>query len=135
MNERGINSFEEFLLVYLVAGFLIGGLWVVLEADIVLSSASGTAERRARRRRICRLLAPLGVVHVGFALLAADAARRDADDIADASTDGRRRRAAAEAATFLFAGMVVLLAASSPHLPMLHDAPGASTLAELIPWG
>jgi hypothetical protein len=133
MNEGGINSFEEFLLFYLFAGFIISLLWTILEADVALGPVSEIAERRSRRLRITRVLAPLGVVHVAFALLAADAARRDADDVA-APTDRARGRAVREATAFVLAGIVVLLAAASPHLPILQDAPGASALAEALPW-
>jgi hypothetical protein len=134
MNERGINSFEEFLLFYVFAGFIVVLLWAVLEADIVLGPVRETAERRARRLRISRVLAPLGVVHVGFALVAADAARSDPDDAADEPATRRRRRAAAEASAFLAVGIVVLLVASSAHLPLLQDVPGARILGEVIPW-
>jgi hypothetical protein len=134
MTERGINSFDEFLLVYLFSGFIIGLLWAMLEADVAQGPVSGLAERRARRLQTSRLLAPLGIAHVGFALLAADAARRDPDDAANEPADGRRRRAAAEATAFLVVGVALLVAVSSTHLPMLHFAPGASALAEVIPW-
>jgi hypothetical protein len=134
MNERGINSFEEFLLAYLFAGFIVSLLWAILEAGVVLGPVDGTADRRTARRRISRMLAPLGIVHVGFALLAADAARPDPDDSANALTDRHRGRAATEAKAFLAAGIVVLLAISSPHLPMLDDLPGASALVEALPW-
>lgn len=134
MNERGINSFDEFLLFYVFAGFIALLVWAVLEADIVLGPVSQSARGRTRRLRLSRLLAPLGVVHVGFALLAADAARHDPDDILDAPAEARRRRAAREARAFLVVGLVVLLAVSSSHVPMLLDAPGASALADAIPW-
>ena len=134
MNERGINSFEEFLLFYVFAGFIVVLLWAVLEADIVLGPVSETAERRARRLRISRLLAPLGVVHVSFALLAADAARPDPDDATDEPAIRQRRRATAEASAFLAVGIVLFLVASSSHLPLLQDAPGVRILGEVIPW-
>jgi hypothetical protein len=132
MNESGINSFDEFLLFYLSFGFLVGLLWGILEADIVLGPVNEIASRRRRRQRLTRALAPLGALHVGFALLAADAARREPDD--EQATDGHRRRAALEARLCLGIGLAVLALAAAPHLPGFDDAPGMTALVDAIPW-
>ena len=110
MNQPGINSFEEFLLYYFFAGIIVGALWVILEADIVLGPVSGEPDRRATRLRLTRALAPLGIVHVGFALIAADAARASTDEDARAHDDHARRRAAIEARAFLALGVLALAA-------------------------
>ena len=115
MNESGINSFEEFLLLYLFAGLIIGALWVILEADVLLGPVDEAEARRRRRLRITRALAPLGVAHIGFALLAASAARRDPEDHLEEAVDGRCRRATVEARIFLVLGLVAVgLAATIP---------------------
>jgi len=133
MNESGINSFDEFLLFYLFSGFVIGLLWGILEADIVLGPVTEIGARRRRRRRLTRALAPLGALHIGFALLAADAARSDPDD-EQASTEGHRRRAALEARMCLVVGLAVLAVATLPHVPGFDDAPGMAALVDAIPW-
>ena len=83
MNESGINSFEELMLLYFFAGYVIGWLWAVLEAGVVLGPVAEYGQRHARRLRIARWLVPLGAVHVAFALIALDASRT--------SSRGRRR--------------------------------------------
>jgi len=60
MNESGINSFDEFVLFYLFAGCIVGLLWAVFEADVVLGPISTYGRRHARRLRLTRWLAPLG---------------------------------------------------------------------------
>lgn len=107
MNEPGINSIEELLLLYVFVGFIVGSLWGILEADVVLTSASEVPLRRDRARRIARVLAPLGIVHIGFALLAADIAKPDPDEELTASGEHRQRRARTEAGAFLVLGLVV----------------------------
>jgi hypothetical protein len=114
MNERGINSLTEFLLFYAFGGLIIGALWAALEADVLLGNASKSTEARARRRRITRRLAPLGVLHVGFALLAMHASGVDPEGSDDEPV--ARRRAAREARVFLALGVVAvaLLAGMAP---------------------
>lgn len=107
MNESGINSLEEFLLFYLFAGFIVGSLWVILEADVTLSPIALVDARRRRARRIARALAPLGLVHVGFALLATDFAKSDVEEDPSEADDRSRRRARAEAWTFVVLGSIV----------------------------
>ena len=138
MNERGINSFEEFLLFYLAAGLVVGALWVILEADVLLGPMRTLGERRLRQRRIARLLAPLGVLHPGFALISLDANRRDdavdGTGATEPSVEVRRRRAASEARACAFAGVAVLFAICLPHLPGLSEFPAVDTFAEVLPW-
>lgn len=109
MTESGINSFDEFLLFYLFAGFVVALLWAMLEADVVLGSVTDDRRRRERRLRVTRLLAPLGIAHVAFALVALDAARLPGDDPVDGTTRARHQRAATEAAVSLGLGVVVVL--------------------------
>ena len=133
MNESGINSFDEFLLLYLYSGFIIGLFWVILEADIALGPVTERAARHRRRLRLTRALAPLGALHVGFALLASGAARPDPDD-ERAASDTSCRHAAREARLFLCIGLAVLGLAMLPHLPVVADAPGMTVLTSALPW-
>lgn len=110
MNESGINSVEEFALFYLFVAFVIGALWVILEADVVLGSVHELAARREKRLRVSRVLAPLGALHIGFALIAWDAARRDPEAPPHPDNERRRRRAALEARVCLGAGLLVAAA-------------------------
>jgi hypothetical protein len=132
MNESGINSFEEFLLFYFFAGFIVLLLWGSLEADIALGPVAETDIRRRRRQRLTRVLAPLGVLHIAFALLAADAARAYPDG--EQQAYGRQQRAALEARICLGLGLAVLTMAALPHVPGFENAPGLAALIETIPW-
>ena len=108
MSEPGIGSIEELLLFYLSFGFIVFMLWAALNADLCDDVTGVELQRRiAARHRIGRALAPLGVVHIGFAAVAHDLARFRHDDWppADAS---RRRRATAEAVAGAVAGAVAL---------------------------
>src|SRR3954451_2217746 len=108
MNEPGINSFDEFLLFYLAFAFVIGALWVILEADLLLGPSDTADERRQRHRRPSYGLLPPGLVHVAFALIAIDVNR--ADDLDAPSAEPQRRRAAALARWSAVAGVVVFAA-------------------------
>jgi hypothetical protein len=132
MNELGINSFEEFLLFYLAAGVVIGALWVILEAHVLLSPIGAEAGRRARQQRLSRVLAAAGLLHVGFALVAMDLSR--SDDIEPAVNERARRRASAQARWGAVAGVVVLAVLCTPHLPLPSELPGVAAIEQLVPW-
>jgi len=132
MNEPGINSFEEFLLFYLAAGFVICCLWAALEAHVVLGPAATAADRRARQRTLTRVLAIGGIAHVALALVAVDLNR--ADDVEPATDERVRRRALAEARIGVIAGCGLVLLVCLPHVPVLSAFPGVSALEGVIPW-
>src|SRR4051812_857627 len=132
MNEPGINSFDEFLLFYLAATFVIGALWVILEADVVLGPVTGIAERRRRHRRISPVLAVLGVAHVAFALVAMDVTRADESD--QPADEPARRRTAALARAGAIAGVVALALVCASHVPALSEVPGIAAVEQAIPW-
>ena len=132
MNEPGINSFEEFLLFYVAAGFVICCLWAILEAHVLLGPAGDAANRRARQRTVSRVLAVGGLAHAAFALVAVDLNR--ATDVEPATDERARRRALAEARIGAIAGVVLVLLLCVPHLPMLSDLPGVSAIERAIPW-
>lgn len=134
MSESGINSFDEFLLFYLFSGFVIALLWAVLEADVVLGPIGDFAGRHARRLRVTRWLAPLGIVHVAFALVAYDASRFPNDELVSSTVDQDRRRAAVEATVFLAVGAVLFLLVAGPHLPVLQELPAADAISRRTPW-
>ena len=132
MNEPGINSFEEFLLFYLAAGFVICCVWAALEAHVVLGSADTAADRRARQRTLSRILAIGGIAHAGLALVAVDLNR--ADDVEPATDERVRRRALAEARIGVIAGCGLVFLLCVPHVPVLSAFPGVSALEGVIPW-
>ena len=132
MNESGINSFEEFLLFYLAAGFVIGCLWAILEAHVLLGPADAAADRRTRQRSLSRVLAIGGVAHAAFALVAVDLNR--AGDVEPATDERARRRAQTEARIGLIVGCAVLVLLALPHVPVLEAFPGVSAIERLVPW-
>ena len=132
MNESGINSFEEFLLFYLAAGFVICCLWAILEAHVLLGPADVAASRRARQRTLSRVLAVGGVVHAALALVAVDLNR--AADVEPAIDERARRRALTEARIGVVVGCAVALLVCVPHVPVLSEFPGVSTVERLVPW-
>lgn len=134
MNESGINSFDEFVLCYLSAGFVVGLLWAVLEADVVLGPVAEDGRRRARRLRVTRWLAPLGIAHIAFALIALDASRAPSDEAAGGEALASHKRAATEAWLSLALGLIVLVMATAPHLPVLQELPAVDALARRAPW-
>ena len=134
MNESGINSFEELMLFYFFAGYVIGLLWAVLEAGVVLAPVAEYGRRHARRLRLTRWLAPLGAVHIVFALIALDASRISGDDAVAREVSAVHRRPATEAALSLALGLVVLLLVAAPHLPVLQELPPVDALARRAPW-
>ena len=132
MNEPGINSFEEFLLFYLAAGFVICCLWAILEAHVLLGPADAAADRRSRQRTLSRVLALGGVVHAAFALVAVDLNR--ATDVEPAADERARRRAMTEARIGVIVGGALVLLLCIPHVPMLSELPGVSAIERAIPW-
>lgn len=133
MTERGVNSFDEFLLYYVFAGFIIGALWGVLEAHILLGPIATAGDRRARQRRLTRFLAPLGIAHPAFALIAIDVNRREEDEPSGVHEETRRRNLA-EAKFFALAGGVLLAVCCAPHLPAVQSFPGIEAVERAIPW-
>jgi len=134
MNESGIDSFDEFVLFYLFAGCIVGLLWAVLEADVVLGPIDTYGRRHARRLRLTRWLAPLGVVHIAFALIALDATRAPSEVSIDSGARAVHRRAVIEAGLSLALGVVLLLLVTGPHLPVLQELPAVDALARSAPW-
>ena len=132
MNEAGINSFEEFLLFYVAAGFVICCLWAILEAHVLLGPADAAADRRARQRSLSRVLAVSGVAHAAFALVAVDLNR--AADVEPAVDERARRRALTEARIGVIVGCALVLLLCVPHVPVLSEFPGVSTIERWIPW-
>lgn len=132
MNESGINSFEEFLLFYLAAGFVICCLWAALEAHVLLGPADAAADRRARQRALSRVLAIGGIAHAALALVAVDLNRTG--DVEPAHDEPARRRALTEARIGVIVGAAVLLLVSLPHVPVLSALPGVSGVEGVIPW-
>ncbi|HEX4819980.1 MAG TPA: hypothetical protein VFV00_07215 [Acidimicrobiales bacterium] len=132
MNESGINSFEEFLLFYIATGFVIGCVWAVLEAHVLLGPADAAADRRARQRALSRVFAIGGIAHAAFALVAVDLTR--ASDVEPATDERARRRAQTEARLGLVVGCAVILLLSLPHIPVLGAFPGVSAIEGLAPW-
>jgi len=132
MNESGINSFDEFLLFYLAFAFVIGALWAILEADLLLGPSAGARQRRLRHRTLSYVLAPLGVAHIAFALIAMDINR--ADELDQPGDETVRRRAAWIARVGTLAGIVVLVALWAPHVPAFSEFPGMTAVEQTIPW-
>ena len=132
MNESGINSFEEFLLFYFAAGFVICCLWAILEAHVLLGPADDAAGRRTRQRSLSRVLAIGGIAHAAFALVAVDLNR--AGDVEPATDERARRRALTEARIGLLAGCALALLLCVPHIPVFSALPGVSALERVIPW-
>src|SRR4051794_2775547 len=127
-----MNSFDEFLMFYIAAGFVIGLLWAILEADIVLGPLDSLPKRRRRYQRLSPLLALLGVVHLAFALVAVDLTRADESD--RPSSEPARRRLAALARAGALGGTLMLALACAPHIPALDAMPGLTALEQAIPW-
>jgi hypothetical protein len=132
MNEPGINSFEEFLLYYLAAGFVICCVWAILEAHVLLGPADTAADRRAQQRRLSRVLAIIGVAHAAFALVAVDLNR--ARDVEPATDERARRRALTEARIGVIVGGAAVFLLCLPHVPVLSEFPGVSAIERAIPW-
>ena len=132
MNESGINSFDEFLLFYVAAGFLIGLLWAIFEAHVFLGPVHGIAQRRRGLRRLSPTLALLGVAHLAFALVAIDLTRSDETD--QPADEPSRRRSAGLARAGAVAGVASLALACAPHVPVLSELSGLTALEEAIPW-
>lgn len=104
----GLGSFDELILLYGWAGFIVALLWGCLEADVVLGDVEGWPAREVARLRRTRLLAPLGVIHIAFALLALSAARAHGAEPAPAGRTRAQLRATVEATAALLGGTVVL---------------------------
>lgn len=134
MDDSGINSFEEFLFFYFVAGFIIGLLWGVLEAHVLLGPFATTTRRHAWRLRLTRWLAPFGIAHVAFALVALAACQPPSDAPMVPEIASRAHCAAREARVFLVLGLVAVVLLASPHLPVLQDVPRLTVLGERAPW-
>ena len=108
MSEPGIGSVEELLFFYAFFSFVHVMLWAAVSADVVVTvPPTDVVRREATRRRIGRAIAVLGVVHVGFAVVAFDVARfrPDGGPPVDAA---KRHRAMAEAVVSFVAGLVSL---------------------------
>jgi hypothetical protein len=133
MTESGINSFEEFLLFYAFFGFVLALVWGILEAGIVLSGVPVSEERSllAARLRISRWMAPLGLLHIGFAVIAWDATRGRPDH--DGPVDGARR--ASIEARFCFGLSVAVLALLiAPHVDGVSAVPVVGDIGTRAPW-
>ncbi|GEM_PF-3590465 len=132
MNEPGINSFDEFLLFYVAATVLVGAVWVILEADVLLGSTATALTRRRRQQPLLAVLTVLGVVHPACAAIAFDAARVDEDTPAGDVADLERLRRRAKVTALIGVGLLGLLCA--PHLPIVSEIPAVESLAASIPW-
>ncbi len=132
MNEPGINSFDEFLLFYVAATLLIGAVWVILEADVLLGPTESAPNRRRRQRPILHVLAVLGSLHPACAAIAWDAARVEDDAPANVRTDAARVRRRAKTAAVI--GLVLLALLCASHLPGVAELPGVDAAAGVIPW-
>jgi hypothetical protein len=117
VTEPGINSPEEFLLLYLCVGvfaFIAWAFWDSTE-EIERERRRDDPALPARQRRRCRVIAVLGVVNVGFALAALDRANQRARESADADGDIRWARA------WVVIGTAAVLIALLPHLGDIAD--------------
>ncbi len=131
MNESGINSFEEFVLFYAAVTLLIGALWVMLEADVLLAPVADWGRRRARQRPLLHLLVLLGALHPACSLVVMDACRRDP---LSSGEDGAAPTAARAARYTAVAGVAVFAVACAPHVPVLQDLPGVDGVVGVLPW-
>ena len=132
MNDPGINSFEEFLFFYLAATMLIGAVWVMLEADVLLGATATAAHRRSRQQPILHLFCALGALHPACGILALDAARGEDDVPAEAAAVVERIRRRAKASTLIGIGVFALLCA--PHVPVVGELAAIEPLVAAIPW-
>src|SRR4051812_25931242 len=109
----GLGSLEELILLYVWSGFVVGLIWASLEAGIVLDDVGSWSRGEAARLRRTRLLAPLGAIHVGFALVALSAARSHGAADAPAGRTRSQRRATVEATSALAVGTLVFAATAA----------------------
>jgi hypothetical protein len=132
MNEPGINSFDEFLLLYLAVTVVVGAVWVILEAHVLLGPTGTAPDRRRRQRPVLHALTVLGVLHPACSVIAWDAARVEDGTAAVDATDAARMRRRARATTAV--GLVALALLCAPHVPVLGGLPGVGAVGGAIPW-
>lgn len=134
MSGNGIESFDALVALYLAVGFVIFIVWGLLEAHVVLGPSVTWSDRELARLRLTRWLGVLGLVHVGFAMVAWHAARSAVGETESRETVAAGRRARRDALVCGAIGVAVAVVVVAPHVVVVRSVPWLGTLAEAAPW-